>query len=159
MNALFVFERVPVPHLPDACDTHVSSKRVCLPACLLFLFLTSPVDWAPVRVSRSWRRSFLVVGIFESEADVIRPKPKFASFLFFPLQNSFSIHDTDPTSSSQVAKELLHWDRPFKTVRSGSFQNGDIVWFPEGGLNASYNCVDRWAFAHPDKVRITQITI
>ena len=29
---------------------------------------------------------------------------------------------------------------------------GDIVWFPEGGLNASYNCVDRWAFKHPNKV-------
>ncbi len=53
-----------------------------------------------------------------------------------------------------MAKETLHWDRPFHTVRSGSFENGDIVWFPEGGLNASYNCVDRWAFKHPDKVRV-----
>ena len=52
-----------------------------------------------------------------------------------------------------MAKETLHWDRPFHTVRSGSFENGDIVWFPEGGLNASYNCVDRWAYKHPDKVR------
>ena len=51
-----------------------------------------------------------------------------------------------------MARETLHWDRPFHTIRSGSFQNGDIVWFPEGGLNASYNCVDRWAFRHPDKV-------
>ena len=51
-----------------------------------------------------------------------------------------------------MARETLHWDRPFHTVRSGSFENGDIVWFPEGGLNASYNCVDRWAFKHPDKV-------
>ena len=54
-----------------------------------------------------------------------------------------------------MARETLHWDRPFHTIRSGSFQNGDIVWFPEGGLNASYNCVDRWAFKHPDKVRTT----
>ena len=51
-----------------------------------------------------------------------------------------------------MARDTLHWDRPFHTVRSGSFENGDIVWFPEGGLNASYNCVDRWAFKHPDKV-------
>lgn len=50
---------------------------------------------------------------------------------------------------------MLHWDRPFHTVRSGSFENGDIVWFPEGGLNASYNCVDRWAFKHPDKVSLS----
>ncbi|KAF5320426.1 hypothetical protein D9611_010815 [Ephemerocybe angulata] len=52
------------------------------------------------------------------------------------------------------AHELLYWHRNFHTVRSGSFENGDIVWFPEGGLNASYNCVDRWAFKHPDKTAI-----
>ena len=57
-------------------------------------------------------------------------------------------------SPFQMARETLHWDRPFKTVRSGSFENGDVVWFPEGGLNASYNCVDRWAHTQPDKVRI-----
>ncbi|KAI0071884.1 acetate--CoA ligase [Panus rudis PR-1116 ss-1] len=55
---------------------------------------------------------------------------------------------------AKVARETLHWDRPFHTVRSGHFQTGDIVWFPEGGLNASYNCVDRWAFKHPDKTAI-----
>ncbi|KAJ7601260.1 hypothetical protein DFH06DRAFT_1154706, partial [Mycena polygramma] len=52
------------------------------------------------------------------------------------------------------ARETLHWDRPFHTVRSGGFETGDIAWFPEGGLNASYNCVDRWAFTHPDRVAI-----
>ena len=52
----------------------------------------------------------------------------------------------------QMARDTLHWDRPFHTVRAGGFETGDIVWFPEGGLNASYNCVDRWAFKHPDKV-------
>jgi len=51
-----------------------------------------------------------------------------------------------------MAKETLYWDRPFHTVRSGSFETGDIAWFPEGGLNASYNCVDRWAFKDPKKV-------
>lgn len=56
---------------------------------------------------------------------------------------------------SQMARETIHWDRPFQTVRAGSFETGDIVWFPEGGLNASYNCVDRWAFKHPDKVRFS----
>ncbi|KAJ7019350.1 acetate--CoA ligase [Mycena alexandri] len=52
------------------------------------------------------------------------------------------------------AREMLHWDRPFQTVRSGGFATGDIAWFPEGGLNAAYNCVDRWAFTHPDRVAI-----
>jgi acetyl-CoA synthetase len=55
---------------------------------------------------------------------------------------------------AKTARETLHWDRPFVTVRSGGFENGDIAWFPEGGLNASYNCVDRWAFKNPDKTAI-----
>ncbi|KAJ7356480.1 hypothetical protein DFH08DRAFT_849166 [Mycena albidolilacea] len=55
---------------------------------------------------------------------------------------------------AKKANETLHWDRPFKTVRSGGFATGDISWFPEGGLNAAYNCVDRWAFTHPDRVAI-----
>jgi acetyl-CoA synthetase len=54
----------------------------------------------------------------------------------------------------KMAHETLHWDRPFKTVRAGGFETGDIVWFPEGGLNASYNCVDRWAFKHPNNIAI-----
>jgi len=53
-----------------------------------------------------------------------------------------------------MARGMLHWDRPFYTVRSGGFETGDIAWFPEGALNASYNCVDRWAFKHPDKTAI-----
>ena len=53
-----------------------------------------------------------------------------------------------------MARETLHWDRPFKTVRSGSFENGDISWFQEGYINAAYNCVDRWAFQTPDKASV-----
>ena len=51
-----------------------------------------------------------------------------------------------------MARETLHWDRPFHTVRTGSFENGDIAWFPEGYVNACYNCVDRWAYQDPNKV-------
>ncbi|KAF8179847.1 hypothetical protein BJ912DRAFT_981980 [Pholiota molesta] len=62
-------------------------------------------------------------------------------------------HESDHWWAKQ-AHAMLYWDRPFKTVRAGGFKTGDIVWFPEGGLNASYNCVDRWAFKHPDKTAI-----
>ncbi|PPQ79015.1 hypothetical protein CVT25_002324 [Psilocybe cyanescens] len=62
-------------------------------------------------------------------------------------------HESDNWWAKQ-AHAMLHWDRPFKSVRAGGFSTGDIVWFPEGGLNASYNCVDRWAFKHPDKTAI-----
>ncbi|KAH9974158.1 acetate--CoA ligase [Lactifluus volemus] len=55
---------------------------------------------------------------------------------------------------TQTARETLHWYTPFHTVRSGGFVEGDVAWFPEGTLNASYNCVDRWAFKHPNKTAI-----
>jgi hypothetical protein len=57
-----------------------------------------------------------------------------------------------PSRRPQMARQTLHWDRPFHTVRAGGFQTGDIAWFPEGALNASYNCVDRWAYKNPNKV-------
>lgn len=50
-----------------------------------------------------------------------------------------------------MARELLTWDRDFQTTKSGSLENGDIAWFLEGQLNASYNCVDRHAIKNPDK--------
>lgn len=56
-------------------------------------------------------------------------------------------------TDSQAANELLYWDRPFTTVRAGGFKHGDVAWFPEGGLNASYNCLDRWAHKDPERVR------
>ncbi|KAF1991452.1 acetate--CoA ligase [Aulographum hederae CBS 113979] len=54
----------------------------------------------------------------------------------------------------KLARELLTWERDFETTRSGSFENGDVAWFPEGRLNASYNCVDRHAFKDPNKPAI-----
>ncbi|CAO1622955.1 unnamed protein product [Parajaminaea phylloscopi] len=54
----------------------------------------------------------------------------------------------------KLARETIDWDVPFKTVRHGGFETGDMAWFPEGQLNASYNCVDRWAFKNPDKTAI-----
>ena len=53
-----------------------------------------------------------------------------------------------------MAKELLSWDRDFDKVKSGSLKDGDVAWFIGGQLNASYNCVDRWAYATPDKTAI-----
>lgn len=53
-----------------------------------------------------------------------------------------------------MARELLSWDRDFETTLSGSLENGDVAWFLEGKLNASYNCVDRHAFKNPNKPAI-----
>ncbi|KAH3902021.1 Acetyl-coenzyme A synthetase 2 [Saccharomycodes ludwigii] len=53
-----------------------------------------------------------------------------------------------------MAREYLHWDRDFTKVLSGSLSKGDIAWFLNGELNACYNCVDRHAFANPNKPAI-----
>ncbi|KAL0065901.1 acetyl-coenzyme A synthetase 2 [Marasmius tenuissimus] len=55
---------------------------------------------------------------------------------------------------AKTARETLHWFRDFQTVQHGTFEEGNITWFPEGQLNASYNCLDRWAFKHPEKTAI-----
>ena len=55
---------------------------------------------------------------------------------------------------AKMARDLLTWEHDFQTVTSGSFTNGDVAWFPEGRLNASYNCVDRHAFKDPDRTAI-----
>ncbi|VEU22520.1 DEKNAAC103441 [Brettanomyces naardenensis] len=51
----------------------------------------------------------------------------------------------------EKAHEFLSWDHDFHKVQWGSFKDGEIAWFLGGKLNASYNCVDRFAFATPDK--------
>ncbi|KAK6535343.1 acetyl-CoA synthetase [Orbilia ellipsospora] len=54
----------------------------------------------------------------------------------------------------RLANELLQWDSPFSTVAHGGLKFGDVSWFPEGRLNASVNCVDRWAFKDPERPAI-----
>ncbi|KAI9027859.1 acetyl-coenzyme A synthetase [Hyaloraphidium curvatum] len=54
----------------------------------------------------------------------------------------------------KIASEEISWFRPFSTVFSGSFVDGDVAWFHDGYLNVAYNCVDRHAFKNPDKVAI-----
>lgn len=53
-----------------------------------------------------------------------------------------------------LATELLHWDRPFSKVKAGDLIHGDAQWFIGGELNACYNCVDRWAYKHPNRTAI-----
>jgi len=53
-----------------------------------------------------------------------------------------------------LANSWIDWFRPHDEVMSGSFEVGDVTWFKNGKLNVSFNCVDRWAKQHPDKVAI-----
>ncbi|PSN60585.1 acetyl-coenzyme A synthetase [Corynespora cassiicola Philippines] len=60
-----------------------------------------------------------------------------------------SIRDPD-SFWDKTAKVLLEWDKTFETIRQGSFEGEDNAWFVEGRLNASFNCVDRWAREKPN---------
>lgn len=50
---------------------------------------------------------------------------------------------------AEQARDLISWQRAFDTVHEGSFEDGDNAWFTGGQLNASFNCVDRWAKLKP----------
>ncbi|KIK64245.1 hypothetical protein GYMLUDRAFT_40534 [Collybiopsis luxurians FD-317 M1] len=68
---------------------------------------------------------------------------------------------------AKEAKENLTWIKDFSIVRTGGFPSEEelkenktpsptlpVTWFPDGSLNACYNCVDRHAFENPDKTAI-----
>ncbi|KAJ4490668.1 acetate--CoA ligase [Lentinula aciculospora] len=69
---------------------------------------------------------------------------------------------------AQQARENLTWIKDFSIVRTGGFPSAEelkednpnppstlpITWFPDGSLNACYNCVDRHAFKNPDLTAI-----
>eukprot|EP00494_Astrolonche_serrata_P006841 UN06866 len=42
-----------------------------------------------------------------------------------------------------LAKANIDWYRPWDSVKSGSFEKGDICWFQNGKLNVADNCIDR----------------
>ena len=54
---------------------------------------------------------------------------------------------------SELAKELLIWDKPFTKILSD--ENPPFYkWFEDGKLNASYNCLDRHLETQPNKTAI-----
>jgi acetyl-CoA synthetase len=48
----------------------------------------------------------------------------------------------------------IDWIKPWKSVTSGSFEQGNVKWFEEGSLNVCYNCVDRHLESNADKTAI-----
>ena len=50
---------------------------------------------------------------------------------------------------AEMAREHLSWMRPFSDAATlgGSFASGDMRWFEDGQLNASFNCLDRHVLA------------
>lgn len=44
---------------------------------------------------------------------------------------------------AKQARNMLTWSKPFNTIFSGKFEEGNSKWFEDGKLNACYNAVDR----------------
>ncbi|GMM30034.1 acetate--CoA ligase [Martiniozyma asiatica (nom. inval.)] len=101
--------------------------------------------------------------VHEANGVTARPTPK----PFFEKQPTPSLSKVEDYESmykqsiekpeefwGPMAKKFLSWDKEFTHVKSGSLENGDVAWFLNGELNACYNCVDRHAFATPDKTAI-----
>ena len=111
------------------------------------------------RLSVLWARATSILGVPRTLTLVLCPSPRGP----LPPPNGTALQPTPPNAQQntsltriaalQMAKEHLYWHRPYSTVMAGSFEAGDVQWFPEGGLNVSYNCVDRWAYKHPNKAR------
>ncbi|KAK9478688.1 hypothetical protein V1514DRAFT_330150 [Lipomyces japonicus] len=80
-------------------------------------------------------------------------KPHISSLDEYKKLYKESLESPDSFWSNQ-ANDLLSFSKPFSKVQFGGFEHGDTAWFLDGELNASYNCVDRHAFADPDKVAI-----
>ncbi|KAI9034139.1 acetate-CoA ligase [Hyaloraphidium curvatum] len=53
-----------------------------------------------------------------------------------------------------LARNMITWDTPFRSVAAGGHERGDFSWFHGGTLNVAYNCIDRHALANPDKTAI-----
>lgn len=53
---------------------------------------------------------------------------------------------------AQKAREILTWEKDFNVTYKGKL--GSDQWFPDGELNACYNCIDRWAISNPDRVAL-----
>ncbi|KAG6145793.1 Acetyl-coenzyme A synthetase [Claviceps purpurea] len=80
-------------------------------------------------------------------------KPHLASFEEYQELYQESIKNPNKFWAER-ARELLSWYSDFDTVSSGTLTDGNVTWFNEGQLNASYNLVDRHALKDPDRVAI-----
>lgn len=54
----------------------------------------------------------------------------------------------------ETAKRVVQWDKPWHTLLSGGFEQGDVQWFLGGKLNVSSNCLDRHLPHHHHKTAI-----
>lgn len=85
--------------------------------------------------------------------------PNLASFEEYQAMYKESIENPSKFFGD-MGRKYLSWDREFDVARypesaEDDFKHGDLpAWYVGGKLNASYNCVDRWAIKNPNKPAI-----
>ncbi len=63
----------------------------------------------------------------------------------------------DPAAFWRREAETLEWFHPPHSIVDVDLDQVDFSWFSGGRLNASYNCVDRWASTRPDRTAIVWV--
>ncbi|CAH7687682.1 acetyl-CoA synthetase [Phakopsora pachyrhizi] len=99
----------------------------------------------------------------QTNGDVRLPRPHLDESEF--LENyRLSLERSDEFWDKR-ARETIDWIRPYNQISSGTFDDldrdgkpiGNFTWFTNGGLNACYNCLDRWVAKYPDRTAIIWI--
>ncbi|EDO17283.1 hypothetical protein Kpol_538p43 [Vanderwaltozyma polyspora DSM 70294] len=84
-------------------------------------------------------------------------KPYLSGFEHYKQQYQLSIDDPESFFGTH-ARNHLDWSIPFNKVfipdENGKPNFVNNNWFVNGQLNASYNCVDRHALSHPNKIAL-----
>ncbi|EPY51373.1 acetyl-CoA ligase [Schizosaccharomyces cryophilus OY26] len=85
--------------------------------------------------------------------DASVPKPNLSSMEEYKSMYEQSIRD--PTTFwGNMAREMIHWQKPFETVKQGSIENADAAWFTDGLISPCYNLVDRHAIERPNDIAL-----
>jgi acetyl-CoA synthetase len=72
-----------------------------------------------------------------------------ASMAQYRAAHARSVGADAPRFWAEMAREHLAWTRPFSDAAAagGGFASGDVRYFADGQLNASFNCLDRHVLA------------
>jgi acetyl-CoA synthetase len=76
------------------------------------------------------------------QVERFEPPPDFRAQANIQDPKVYEAAELDPQGYWAERAGQLHWDRPFDTVLDDS-DPPFFKWFPDGTLNASYNCLDR----------------
>ena len=92
----------------------------------------------------------------DSEETKIDPPPGFVETANLSEGTVFDEFVTEWPTCWSTAADRLDWERPYETILDQS-DAPRYRWFPEGTLNAAYNCVDRHLETRKNQLALTWI--